>query len=54
MGLVLMGPCSVNLESNFLLIGGAMFPPCYLPGAECGPLEKGMANHFSILALRTP
>ena len=20
---------------------------------ECGPLEKGMANHFSILALRT-
>ena len=19
---------------------------------ECGPLEKGMANHFSILALR--
>ena len=20
----------------------------------CGPLEKGMANHFSILALRTP
>ena len=21
---------------------------------ECGPLEKGVANHFSILALRTP
>ena len=21
---------------------------------ECGPLKKGMANHFSILALRTP
>ena len=21
---------------------------------EFGPLEKGMANHFSILALRTP
>ena len=21
---------------------------------ECGPLEKGMANHFSTLALRTP
>ena len=21
---------------------------------ECGPQEKGMANHFSILALRTP
>ena len=24
------GPCSVNLQSNFLLIGGAVFPPCYL------------------------
>ena len=21
---------------------------------ECGPLEKGLASHFSILALRTP
>ena len=21
---------------------------------ECGPLEKGMANHCNILALRTP
>ena len=21
---------------------------------ECGPLDKGMANHFSILALKTP
>ena len=21
---------------------------------ECGPLEKGMANHFSILVSRTP
>ena len=21
---------------------------------KCGPLDKGMANHFSILALRTP
>ena len=21
---------------------------------KCGPLEKGMAKHFSILALRTP
>ena len=21
---------------------------------ECGPLQKGMANHFSILTLRTP
>ena len=26
----------------------------YLGCSICGPLEKGMANHFSILALRTP
>ena len=26
--------------------------PVYL--TECGPLEKGMANHFSLIALRTP
>ena len=25
-----VGPCSVNLQSNFLLKGGAVFPPCYL------------------------
>ena len=30
-----------NAEEGFLL-------------TECGPLEKGMASHFSILALRTP
>ena len=24
------GPCSVNLKSNFLLIGGTVFPPCCL------------------------
>ena len=27
---------------------------CWRHLTECGPLEKGMANHFSILALRTP
>ena len=27
-------PCSVNLESSFLLMGGAVFPSCYLPGAQ--------------------
>ena len=31
-------------------IGG----PWWRDLTECGPLEKGMANHFSILALRTP
>ena len=25
-----------------------------LPGRGVGPLKKGMANHFSILAFRTP
>ena len=27
------GPCSVNLQSNFLLMGMAVFTACYLPGA---------------------
>ena len=27
---------------------------CWRGLTECGPLKKGMANHFSILALRTP
>ena len=32
------------------------YPPLFLFGTSllCGPLEKGMANLFSILALRTP
>ena len=25
-----VGPCSVNFQSNFLLMGGAVFPPCCL------------------------
>ena len=28
------GPCSVNLQSTFLLIGRAVFPPCYLTWGE--------------------
>ena len=36
-----------------------MWPPkmdgsCWRVLTKGGPLEKGMANHFSILALRTP
>ena len=27
---------------------------CWRVLTKCGPLQKGMANHFSILALRTP
>ena len=30
----MLGPCSVNLQSNVLLMGGAVFPPCYLPGGQ--------------------
>ena len=29
-----VGSCTVNLKSNFLLMGGAVFPPCCLPGAK--------------------
>ena len=32
-----------GVKSRFLSIGSLK---------KCGPLEKGMANHFSILALR--
>ena len=44
---------------NSSLISGFMGPPKmdrsrWRGLTECGPLEKGMANHFSILALRTP
>ena len=28
------GPCSVNLEFNFLLMGGAVFPPCCSPWVQ--------------------
>ena len=39
-------PCRVGLPRT----GGSWWRGL----KECGPLEKGMANHFSILALRTP
>ena len=32
----------------------ASFPLSDWVMTECGPLEKGMANQFSVLALRTP
>ena len=37
------GPCSVNLESNFLLMGGAVFPPAiYLgPNYDGGDEDNG-------------
>ena len=31
-----------------------LFPQFVDKLTDCGPLEKGMANHSSILALRTP
>ena len=44
--------------SNSMKIGHAMRPKadrsCWKGLTECGPLEQGMANHFSILALSTP
>ena len=50
--------CSMNFKSCSLVampvgqpkMGGSWWRDL----TECGPLEKGMANHFSILALRTP
>ena len=46
--------------SNSMKLSHAMWGPPKTGGSwwrgltECGPLEKGMANHCSILALRTP
>ena len=34
-----VGQCSVNLRSNFLLMGRAVFPPCLL---ACGPSMVGV------------
>ena len=41
--------------SNSVKLSHAVWGRSWWRGlTECGPLEKGMANHFSILALRTP
>ena len=42
------------LRNKRLLISWLQSPFAVTILTECGPLEKGMANHFSILALRTP
>ena len=45
---------------NLLVTPGVPWLPTFefqsriMKRTKCGPLEKGMANHFSILALRTP
>ena len=44
--LAIMNKAAVNIPVQFLC--GHKY------STECGPLEKGMANHFGILALRTP
>ena len=41
-----VGPCSVNLSSNVLLMDGAVFPLCYLPGAKHG---GGNGNNGDLL-----
>ena len=58
MGLVLMCRAMFNLESNFLLMGGAVFPPCYLPGPNYGEGSEDTTffkrSHACIAALSTP
>ena len=52
--------CSRRLFERHYLVTWAPVGPPKMDGSwwrgltECGPLEKGMANHFSILALRIP
>ena len=38
------GPCSVNLQSNFLLMSGAVFPPCLLLGPNYGGGNEDNGN----------
>ena len=45
---------SVWDECNCVVVWPKMGRSWWRDLTECGPLEKGMANHFSILALRTP
>ena len=57
--LVLRGPktTSVNSDKHLNLLIPVSFWskfPSTVVLAECSSLEKRMANHFSILALRTP
>ena len=57
--LVLRGLRTTSVNSNKclnLLIPAPFWSkfPSTVILTECGPLEKGMANHFSILAVRTP
>ena len=41
------GPCSVNLQSNFLFIAGAVFPPCSLsPGQTMVGVMTVMVTSF--------
>ena len=41
-------------ECNCVVVWPKMGRSWWRDLTECGPLEKGMANHFSILALKTP
>ena len=51
-----IAPLGPPAPAQPLLLGHGVGPPgsWWRDLTECGPLEKGMANHFSILALRTP
>ena len=52
---LLLGGGVAPLETKPCLVGPPKMDGSWWRGlTECGPLEEGMANHFSILALRTP
>ena len=46
--------CSLKAKTVKLDYKAARFNYLLPIISECGPVEKGKANHFSILALRTP
>ena len=48
-------PCSVNLKSTFLLMGGAVFPPCYLTwGQTMVKVMKIIVTHSCTARLSAP
>ena len=52
---VILEPPKIKSDTKPCCVGPPKTDGSWWRGmTECGPLEKGMANHFSILALRTP
>ena len=55
LNLITLGPQPCLTQTKPCPVGPSKMEGSWWRGlTECGPLEKGMANHFSILAWETP